>query len=55
MVTFVCPFIVYALIGILNILNTSRFNCQNNPEALSSFENMLFGPFQMILQRDVTG
>ncbi|GES89790.1 importin-alpha export receptor [Rhizophagus clarus] len=30
-----------------------RFNCQNNPEALSSFENMLFGPFQMILQQDV--
>ncbi|RGB41994.1 exportin-2-like protein [Rhizophagus diaphanus] len=30
-----------------------RFNCQNNPEALSSFENMLFGPFRMILQKDV--
>ncbi|RIA85430.1 exportin-2-like protein [Glomus cerebriforme] len=30
-----------------------RFNCQNNPEALTSFENMLFGPFQMILQQDV--
>jgi len=30
-----------------------RFNCQNNPEALSSFENMLFGPFQMILQQYV--
>ncbi|CAG8634271.1 1770_t:CDS:10 [Funneliformis caledonium] len=30
-----------------------RFNCQNNPDALTTFENMLFGPFQMILQQDV--
>ncbi|CAG8652097.1 4029_t:CDS:10, partial [Dentiscutata erythropus] len=30
-----------------------RFNCSDNPMALQSFENMLFGPFQIILQQDV--
>src|SRR4051794_13447774 len=55
MATFVCPFIIYTIIDVLNTLNISRFNCQNNPEALSSFENMLFGPFRMILQQEVVG
>ncbi|RIB01856.1 chromosome segregation 1-like protein [Gigaspora rosea] len=30
-----------------------RFNCLDNPMALQNFENMLFGPFQIILQQDV--
>ncbi|CAG8707166.1 4269_t:CDS:10 [Cetraspora pellucida] len=30
-----------------------RFNCSDNPIALQNFENMLFGPFQIILQQDV--